>query len=352
MKRIIISLSIVGAVAAAVVVGTTAFFSDTETSTGNTFTAGTIDIAVNGENPWSQTGQYVFKDMKPSQVEYSNFTIKNVGTNPVNVWKKVDVVSEEENGINEPECVAYGGTWSGGTCNNPTNVKNDISSVIQYDLSVKLYSSDHATSPVWEQTLYNLDKTIAQIQGGNGTFLGMIPKGWHMDVVESYHMKNEAGNEYQSDKMTFNITLTGEQLRGTAVLEDKDPSNWRVKSETAPTGTLTYGVKDSKLNFSFTGVAPLANTQYSLITYPESFSMPAMTNNWPRTPVTVLATATSDGSGNVTIPATSTELNTNLLNMKVWLVKSTDVSGNQMNGWNPADYLFDTGLIDYYDSDL
>jgi len=349
-KKIILSISAIAAVAAIAISGTVAYFSDTETSSGNTFTAGTIDIAVNGENPWSQTGQYVFGDMKPSQVEYSNFTIKNVGTNPVNVWKKVDVVSEEENGINEPECVAYGGTWSGGTCNNPTNVKNDISSVIQYDLSVKLYNSDQATSSVWEQTLYNLDKTIAQINA-TGTFLGMIPAGWHMDVVESYHMKNEAENEYQSDKMTFNITLTGEQLKGIAVLEDKDPSNWRVKSETTPKGTLTYGVKDSKFNFSFTGIAPLANTQYSLITYPESFSTPPMTNNWPRTPITVLATAMSDSSGNVNIPATSIELGT-IRNMKIWLVKSTDVSGNQMTGWNPAAYLFDTGLIDYYDSDL
>ena len=46
MKKIILSLSVI-AVAAAVVVGaTTAFFSDTETSTGNTFTAGSIDLKI------------------------------------------------------------------------------------------------------------------------------------------------------------------------------------------------------------------------------------------------------------------------------------------------------------------
>ena len=46
MKRIIISLSIIAAVAAIVVGATTAFFSDTETSSGNTFTAGAIDLKV------------------------------------------------------------------------------------------------------------------------------------------------------------------------------------------------------------------------------------------------------------------------------------------------------------------
>ena len=46
MKKIITSLSIL-AVAAVVVVGATvAFFNDTETSTGNIFTAGSIDLIV------------------------------------------------------------------------------------------------------------------------------------------------------------------------------------------------------------------------------------------------------------------------------------------------------------------
>ncbi|PIW76653.1 MAG: hypothetical protein CO001_00190, partial [Candidatus Portnoybacteria bacterium CG_4_8_14_3_um_filter_40_10] len=42
MKKIIISLSIIAAVAAIAIGATTAYFSDTETSTGNTFTAGSI----------------------------------------------------------------------------------------------------------------------------------------------------------------------------------------------------------------------------------------------------------------------------------------------------------------------
>src|ERR1035437_3339451 len=46
MKKILLSVSMI-AVAAVVVMGATgAFFSDTETSTGNTFTAGAIDLKV------------------------------------------------------------------------------------------------------------------------------------------------------------------------------------------------------------------------------------------------------------------------------------------------------------------
>ncbi len=349
MKKILISLSIIAGVAAIVVGATTAYFSDTETSTGNTFTAGTIDIAVNGSNPWTQTNQFVFTDMKPSQVEYSNFTIQNVGTNPVNVWKKVDV--DTTNGgvaygtaSSEPECVEQSGQWSGTACSGGTE-KSDIDTVISYDLSVKVKEGNNVR---WEQTLYNMDKTISQING-QGTFLGMIPEGWSMDVVESYHMLANTTNWAQGDVMPFGITLTGEQLTGTLVMEDKDSASapWIVKGDTTPKATLTYGVKDATFKFSLSGIAPLASTNYSLITYPETFSNPP-SSGWPR-PITVIATVTSDASGNVTIPSNSVDLGT-ITNMKIWLVKSNDITGSNMTGWNPNAYLFETGLIDYYDS--
>jgi len=61
MKRILISLSIIGVVSAFAIGGTIAFFSDTETSTGNTFTAGTLDLGSLGNISW----EFPFLDMKP-----------------------------------------------------------------------------------------------------------------------------------------------------------------------------------------------------------------------------------------------------------------------------------------------
>ncbi|MCK5044635.1 SipW-dependent-type signal peptide-containing protein [Candidatus Parcubacteria bacterium] len=55
MKKILISLAIIAAIAGVVVTATTAYFSDTETSTGNTFTAGSIDLKIDSEcsyNGW------------------------------------------------------------------------------------------------------------------------------------------------------------------------------------------------------------------------------------------------------------------------------------------------------------
>lgn len=59
MKRIIVSLSIIGAVAAVAIGGTVAFFSDTETSTGNTFTAGAIDLKIDNECHYWWNGQLI-----------------------------------------------------------------------------------------------------------------------------------------------------------------------------------------------------------------------------------------------------------------------------------------------------
>ncbi|MDP3985817.1 MAG: TasA family protein [Candidatus Veblenbacteria bacterium] len=53
MKKILLSLAAIGAVAAVVVAGTGAFFSDTETSTGNVFTAGAIDLTVDSEQHYN-----------------------------------------------------------------------------------------------------------------------------------------------------------------------------------------------------------------------------------------------------------------------------------------------------------
>ena len=85
MKKILISSSII-AVAAAVVIGaTTAYFSDTETSTGNTFTAGTLDLKLWDGDSWENgvSGTVVIGNMAPG-VPSGNFNvyIRNFGSMP------------------------------------------------------------------------------------------------------------------------------------------------------------------------------------------------------------------------------------------------------------------------------
>src|SRR4030065_1558030 len=87
MKKILLAIITIALVATAGVYATRALFSDQEVGGGNTFSTGTIDIAVDGSNPWSIREPLELNDMKPSYTGYMNFTINNVGSNPANIWK-------------------------------------------------------------------------------------------------------------------------------------------------------------------------------------------------------------------------------------------------------------------------
>jgi len=81
MKKIIISLSIIAAAAAIVIGGTIAYFSDTETLTGNTFTAGSIDLKIDFDGYFNQVangipnaGHWDEKDLVAGTNKFFNFS--------------------------------------------------------------------------------------------------------------------------------------------------------------------------------------------------------------------------------------------------------------------------------------
>ena len=185
--------------------------------------------------------------------------------------------------------------------------------------------------------------------------LGMIPVDHYMKVIQSYHMDSATGNNYQGEKLTFDIVLDAEQLTGTLRLEDKyladtDVSHTLWGTAGASNGkdaTLTYGVKDDAFNYTLS-VEGMPDGPYTLIAWePTSYVWPWGT--WTGT--TMLADVTVAGS-NANV-SDSIDLQKDLINAKVWLVPG-DLGIPGQTGvalpWNPTNTLFDTGLIDYYDS--
>jgi predicted ribosomally synthesized peptide with SipW-like signal peptide len=84
MRKMLVSLSIIGVVAAIAIGSTIAYFSDVGTSSGNTFTAGTMDLKIkNGGRYWSDgitTAEWTLSNMKPGDSEYGSVDIKNFGS--------------------------------------------------------------------------------------------------------------------------------------------------------------------------------------------------------------------------------------------------------------------------------
>ncbi len=121
-KKIIISLSVIGITAAIAIGGTVAYFSDTETSTGNTFTAGAIDLTIDNESyvtdesgvlvyssetSWildDLDGQlfFNFSDLKPGDVGEDTISL-HVDNNDAWACMNVNITATPENDITEPE---------------------------------------------------------------------------------------------------------------------------------------------------------------------------------------------------------------------------------------------------------
>ncbi len=223
-KSILMSVLMIGVVAMAAGAGTLAYFSDTETSTGNTFTAGTIDIAVDGQNPWSKSYEVMLdgdKYLKPCQVGYIDFEIENVGTNPVDVWKRISN-TVGDTGLerydcggtvgmrsSEPECVAIS--------ENCDIDDNNIEDWIWFDLTATV--DGQVTQEILESEKLTLGDGMSAL-GALGTvenyhiYLGTIPAGGKMVVTQSFHLYQSTENIYQGDRVTFTETLTALQCEG------------------------------------------------------------------------------------------------------------------------------------------
>jgi len=328
MKNISRSLVVIVGVAALAIGGTIAYFSHTETSMGNTFATGTINFNVDGGS-WGENGVIHIQDMKPGYTDYKKFTINNTGSNPANVWKKLsDMVTTKQTGT-------------------PT----DLSNQIVYDLSVKVYRQID-TQPYWWDTIYtdSDNKTLADIYGNlssedKGVLLGMIPAGGKMEVTQSYHMKELAGNDYQGEVMTFNMSLFGEQLKNTVTMVQKnnpDPSD--IMQETAGTiyATLKYNARDDQFKYDLDVKGLSASQNYVVV---------SGANPWNGSDTVQLAAFTTDASGNYSAPGVVIDIDQDLTNAKIWVILASDWDNGtkHMTHWNPGYYLFETALIDYTD---
>ena len=202
-KKIALSMLTIGVTLTMVVGATTALFSDTETSSGNTFSAGTIDISVDTENPWQGAGHFTIADMKPSEVHYKEVTLKNEGSNTADIWKKI-----------------YDITYAGGAHpeseegEDPSDTINDIGSVIRYDIYLNgQVLIDEVDDYVMDDGVHFIG--TADING-KYIYLGRLEPGATMVVKQSYHMDISTGNWAQGDTMGFSVEFYTQQTSGGA----------------------------------------------------------------------------------------------------------------------------------------
>jgi len=202
--KLLISLMTIGLVASVIGIGTYAYFSDTETSAGNTMTAGTLNLIVNKLDPLA-TAVVVVDDLKPSLTRYSGNIELVIEDNPGKLYKRISAVSCIS-GLNpEPEQAA-----------DPTNLINDFSPVTWFDLEVWTIDEAHP-SGYWKVLVPDGTVSVGSLAAGQlWIYLGQYPAQTPVTIRQSFHMDAAAGNEYQGDICTFTEEFV--------VLQTNDPT--------------------------------------------------------------------------------------------------------------------------------
>ena len=277
MKKIITSVAIVAAAAAIIIGGTTAYFSDTETSEGNTFTAGAIDLKVSNESYVSNhtTGEleaspatswvsgdltiekfFNFQDLKPGDVGEDTIDI-TVDNNDAWVCAELTLTSNEDNGCTEPELDAdadpncdpdsdelFDGelaqeiefVWWADDGDNVLEVDeeaskyylgpNSIKNLLGDDNKLLLTLADSQLN-FFDRTRLDQNQVVLPLTGEKTYYIG---KGWCFGEMELTPLAEDdgtplvrgtgfkcdggpVGNSSQTDKLTADLSFTAIQSR-------------------------------------------------------------------------------------------------------------------------------------------
>lgn len=226
MKKILLSALTIGVVATVAVFATNAFFSDTETSTGNTITSGTLKIEANGNN---SSGTFTINmgtitALVPGDLTGSaTVTVKNIGS--VNAATFGEFTLAGVDGVSLDEVLKF------------------------YNYKVEYFNADGTPAPRWatDDPYYgeavNQDWFIRDGQTGLWTAVGGatlladwvsgngvldVPgTAWDMEALKpgeyytvtfQFQMDPLAGNAYQAEDVTLGYVVKATQINTDAIV--------------------------------------------------------------------------------------------------------------------------------------
>ena len=195
MKKILLSILTIALVTTIAIGATRAYFSDTETSNGNTFVAGTLDLTVDGNNGVN-TVEFNLTNLYPGYQPNGGFPVSNIGS--VNGYLNLTsiTVTNNENNCIEPE------TEAGDTSCNVT--EGELGSVLNLRLFVDRNSDGWISTG--EPVLYNgpLSDVPAALtfnealNAGANSRIGAILDWW----------SSANDNKAQGDSAVLNMTFS------------------------------------------------------------------------------------------------------------------------------------------------
>lgn len=197
-RSILASVLVIGVVATMLGAGTVALFSDTEEVGQNTFTAGTLDLTVNGQNPCTE--HITVKNMKPGGEIRNYFTLVNIGSLPGTITVEFSEITNKEHGRTEPE-IAAGDIYGDG---GELGANLEVWFFSMKDGTPAVRMEDNVGNPVWSGTILNTlgGKTFYVPQQND---LATIEPGETQICKIWFTLPEDTGNIVQSDSVEFDI---------------------------------------------------------------------------------------------------------------------------------------------------
>jgi predicted ribosomally synthesized peptide with SipW-like signal peptide len=193
-KKILVSMMVIGLVAALAGAGLHALFSDTEKSEGNTFTAGTLDLELSAAQ-----GSVVVLNvgpMAPGDSGSNTWIAKNVGSIAGKLSLTVSPITNNDNGLTEPESEVdkTGGDGEG-------ELGQYLNVVLWVDLDGD--GVKDVGEVLYEGALNGMARTYSNVI--------TLDKDKSVAIILEWSIDKSVGNIIQSDSASFNIEFSLEQ---------------------------------------------------------------------------------------------------------------------------------------------
>jgi len=179
--------------------GTWAYFSDPESSTGNTFAAGTLDLEVDSENPWTSTGVTVPAMAPGAAAVPVDITCENIGTLTGDLYMKITNVTD----TGGTETYAAGAPINGNVTSEPEAVAEIVIGNRVDDISTQITLS----CKVDTVAVVALDGVLLSAVPGTWTEIKADMASGSITLSLGGSLDSGATNEYQGDVSTFDIEL-------------------------------------------------------------------------------------------------------------------------------------------------
>jgi len=197
--------------------GAFAYFSDTETSEDNTFTAGTLDLKFDNDPDgsvfnWVDDPDLInvndvmdecVNNLKPGDSDIIIIGIKNAGT--VDGWADIHILNvvDYDNGGTEPE-IAVPDTNTG----DPGAGEGELSMYVDVVLS---YGDKSVIGSTWDAWVEVASGTLAAIACTDYYWTAPIEAGVDDYWVIEFSIASDVGNIIQSDSVEFDVEFSLDQ---------------------------------------------------------------------------------------------------------------------------------------------